>query len=248
MSDVNLTFFSHIRINPRKNGDITNYFRKGEIKKMKNKLTIMVVFFFLCSAIFIQTIKPSNAMEGKAVSGYEVYYTPKPTVIPNLPIKEEPVPVVTSTPVPTKNSFIPIQECPWSLEEQKSIHKICKKYHISFELCIAQAKQESSWDEKASGDNGKAYGAWQIHPAVWSDELKRWGYTWNDMYQVEKACDAYCRIMKAHIKKNNIRFALMAWRWGGDEAANKLKNGVIDKYTNQILKRASLYEKTRTKR
>ena len=56
------------------------------------------------------------------------------------------------------------------------------------------------------------------------------------MYNLEKACDVYCRIMKSHLKRyDNLYFALMAWRWGGDEAMEKLKNGP-DNYALKIVK------------
>ena len=147
---------------------------------------------------------------------------------------------VTQSPEPTPNirvdDFESIEDCRWSKDKQKKVKEICDKYSISFEMCIAQAFIESSWNEKATGDNGEAYGAWQIHPAVWADELARWGYSWSDMYNLEKACDVYCRIMKSHLKRyDNLYFALMAWRWGGDEAMEKLKNGP-DNYALKIVK------------
>lgn len=153
---------------------------------------------------------------------------------------------ITPTPKPTQEStsksddfiddFKIIRDCKWSKDEQKKVKKICEKYGIPFEICIAQAFVESSWNEKAEGDNGKAYGAWQIHPTVWKVELKKWGYSWDDMYDLEKACDVYCRIMKSHFMRyDNLYFALMAWRWGGDEAMEKLKNGP-DNYALKIVK------------
>lgn len=139
--------------------------------------------------------------------------------------------------------FKKIKSCRWSKNKQWNIYKICKKYNISFEMCISQAYQESTWNEKASGDNGLAYGAWQIHPSAWKHELARWGYSYNDMYNLYNACNVYCKIMVSHFRKyDNVYFALMAWRWGGNDGMRRLKNYGEDLYSTSIVSRAKKYE------
>lgn len=140
--------------------------------------------------------------------------------------------------------FKPIKVCRWTKKQQWRIKKICKKYHISFEMCIAQAYQESHWNQKAIGDGGLACGAWQIHPSAWNDELSRWGYSRSSMFNLYKACDAYCKIMKAHFKRrDDVQFALMAWRWGGAAGMVKLNSSGPDTYARQIISRSKRYEK-----
>lgn len=142
------------------------------------------------------------------------------------------------------DNFKKIKECKWSKETQKKIKSICDKYNISFELCMAMAYEESSFKSYDTGDKGKAYGAWQIHPSVWREELRRWGYTWNDMYDIEKSCDVYCRIMKSHFQKSDdVYFAVMAWNGGGDYARQMLDSGNVSDYSKNIVKRAMKYER-----
>lgn len=161
-----------------------------------------------------------------------VFYTPEPT-------QEQ-------TPEPPKvvDDFNPIKECTWSKSTQKRLYDICEEWNICFEMCISQAFTESRWNSNAVGDGGLAYGAWQIHPSTWSDELERWGMTANDMYDLDKACEAYCRIMRSHFERyDNIYFALMAWRWGGDDGFEKLVTNGADAYATEVARRSEKYEK-----
>lgn len=140
--------------------------------------------------------------------------------------------------------FIPIDECLWNKREQKLIWKICYEEKYSFELCIAQAKLESSWEKKAIGDGGKAKGAWQIHPMVWIDVIQRLGYEEKDMFQLEKACRTYIYIMKSHFQKfDDVEFALLAWRWGGDRAMDMIDCGEYSDYSADIIRLAQKYER-----
>lgn len=140
--------------------------------------------------------------------------------------------------------FKKIKACPWSKKKQWMVYKICRRYDISFEMCIAQAYQESRFHIKAIGDKGLACGGWQIHPSTWDNELARWGYSRQSMFDLKKACIAYCRIMRSHFKKyDDVEFALMAWRWGGYDGMVKLNRYGPDVYARQIIKRTGKYEK-----
>lgn len=207
-------------------------------------VAILLLVAMICMDAFMSSADDDIVKDDRRivhVSG-GTFYTPIPT-------EKSEVIVTETTPEPPKvnisesEEFVPIKECTWSKRTQYRLSKICEKYNISFEMAIAQAYQESRFNEKAVGDGGLAYGAWQIHPSTWRKELARWGYSWNDMYDVEKACEAYCKIMVSHFEKwDNIYFTLMAWRWGGDDGREKLERNGPDAYSCGIEERAEYYE------
>lgn len=143
-----------------------------------------------------------------------------------------------------EKDFNKIQDCPWSQKTQRDIFYICHKRNISFELCIAQAKRESNWNARALGDDGQAYGAWQIHPAVWQSVIRKMGYTWDDMFNQVKAADVYTYIMRSHFQRyDDVEFALLAWRWGGNDALQIISTGINSSYVNEILKNTQKFER-----
>lgn len=215
------------------------------MKKEKYELYIcMAAILIFVGIIMMNLLFGEQKQEIKAdetkvehVNGGTWYVTPDPVIATD----NEQVYIANTN---AKDNFKKIKECKWSRETQKKIKNICDKYNISFELCMAMAYEESSFQSSVAGDKGEAYGAWQIHPSVWNEELKRWGYTWNDMYDLEKSCDVYCRIMKSHFKKSDdVYFAIMAWNGGGDYARQMLDSGNVSDYAKNIVKRTMKYER-----
>lgn len=144
----------------------------------------------------------------------------------------------------SKPKFKAIKDCKWSKKTQKKIKKICDKYNISFELCIAQAKYESDFNPNCNSDNGASYGAWQIQPYQWLNELRKWGYEPDDMYNLLDCCDVYCRIMQSHFEVDeDIEWALMAYNCGSGRAKQLLRQGYVNNYTKRVIATAEKYER-----
>lgn len=168
----------------------------------------------------------------------EVWYTPTPDVFVannKPPMRAEELSCV--------ETFNGIKGCPWSIDTQKEISAWCNRYGVSFHLIMSIAYQESHFDTDAVGDDGQAWGAWQIHCDTWEDVITKFGYTDQDMFDPVKAGRVCAYIMKAHFNKvDDAAFAVMAWNGGSQYALHKTDSGEITKYATDILKRSQKWE------
>ena len=175
----------------------------------------------------------------------EIYYTETTaTPLSEIPLATEaPMTVDELSCVEKRDTFTPIRDCPWSKKLQKKIKKICRKYSISFELIMSMAYTESRFNKTAVGDEGEAYGAWQIHPDVWRAVIHKLGYKNSDMLRAVPAAEVTCYIMRAHFKAwDDVYYALMAWNGGGAYAFKKRNAGQITSYAAETEQRRYLYE------
>ncbi len=200
----------------------------------------LIILLAVIALAYLHTEYETNKAYQKAkpepVQAYTIRYiqeTTPPTSAKAVKKKKKPV-------------FKPIKSCRWTRKQQKAIWRICRRESYGFELTVAQAKLESTWRTKAVGDGGQAYGAWQIHPAVWQEVIHKLGYIESDMLRLKPACEVYTHIMQAHAKKwDNLDFALRAWRWGGGEALEMVDRGETSEYASKIIKLAKKYERRR---
>ncbi len=212
---------------------------------MKKKILITSIVLTTCLILFVNYTQCKKADAGTENESYEIWHTPEPTAEPT------PIPEVTLAPmkpeelsVVKKDTFKGISKCPWSIEVQREINKWCEKYNVSFHLIMSMAYQESHFDEKAIGDNGKAYGAWQIHPDIWDGVIRKFDYSWNDMFDPVKAGRVCAYIMKAHFENyDDPEFATMAWNGGSTYAFRKIDAGEVSEYATEVLKRSEKWER-----
>ena len=148
--------------------------------------------------------------------------------------------------VKEKDTYVPISECPWSIKTQKKIKKLCDGYGISFELIMSLAMRESDFRENLTGDNERAYGAFQIHYWEWKDLMDRLGYTLEDMYDPVKQADACLAILEIHYREcNRTTYALMAYNGGSAYAKRMDKAGRVSSYASYVKERADRWKERR---
>ena len=211
---------------------------------MKKELLIVSILIVVCLLLMYKSSQCNTADAQEENITWEIWHTPKPTEEPtptpkaDAPMKPEELSVVR------KDTFKGISKCPWSIKTQKEINKWCEKYNVSFHLIMSMAYQESHFDEKAIGDNGKAYGAWQIHPDIWDGVIKKFDYSWNDMFDPVKAGRVCAYIMKAHFENyDDPEFATMAWNGGSTYAFRKIDAGEVSEYATEVLNRSEKWER-----
>lgn len=137
-----------------------------------------------------------------------------------------------------------IRNCPWSKKIQKRIKRLCERRGVDFHLVMSMAYTESRFNGQAIGDGGQAFGAWQIHPAEWKEEIARFGYDAEDMLDVAKQAHVLTYLMQAHLDRfdGDERAALMAWNGSGDYASAMMQKGVVSSYAKEILSRKKKYK------
>lgn len=197
----------------------------------KNVKRVQVIAFVsslvaLCISLFIlngvgNKKQVTNTVTVPSAAGFS--FLPKATKKPKTSVK------TTQT--------LRVKGCDWSSETLKRVKRICERRGLSFNLAMAMAFTESRFDGKDIGDNGLAYGAWQIHPNEWMEEISRFGYDKSDMLDVCKQAHVLAYLMQAHLDKfdGDERGALMAWNGGSEYAAEMLENGKVSEYAKEIL-------------
>lgn len=219
---------------------------------MKERLIVsisIVVGFIVLIILMSFNTDQVHVSEGK---GKEIWYRTSPSSPASVQIIDNGNPlrademgekIVVKKDKPKK--FKKIKGCPWSRSQQKQIKKICNKYNMSFSLIMSMAYTESRFNEKAVGDGGQAYGAWQIHPSTWYQTISKLGYCKNDMLKLLPAAETVCYIMRAHFRNyDNIFFAIMAWNGGSEYAYQMIDNCQVSEYALEIEARADKYEKS----
>lgn len=180
----------------------------------------------------------ASVVEHRTAPDQEHKYIKTSSVVTRQEITAEPTKEPTKQPKKNakENKLV---DCPWSAKTQKRVKSICERRGVSFYLVMSMAYTESRYNGKAIGDYGQAYGAWQIHPNEWLEELARFGYEPKDMLDIRKQAHILAYLMQAHIDRfdGDERAALMAWNGGGDYATRMMASGKISSYAKEILKR-----------
>ncbi len=209
-------------------------------------ITILICFAAIMAVIYFVP-KTTAAIREPEVTEYEVWYTPSPTYTvyenrstPEPPLRPEELSVVTEHKTEkTAGEFSKVEECGWSKKTQKKIWKICKGYGIDFYIVMAMAKRESDFRSWITGDNEKAYGAWQIHYFEWKSLMDKLGYTYDDMYDPVKQADACCAILEGHYREcNRTTYALMAYNGGSAYAKRMMSADKVSSYADTIIEQA----------
>ena len=101
--------------------------------------------------------------------------------------KSEPVPTeqaqieIVEVEIKSEQANVPALEMMWDLpiraEVQLEIEAMCAARDIDVAVIVAMIYHESRYDEKAIGDNGKAFGLMQIQPRWHEERIKRLGVT-----------------------------------------------------------------------
>ena len=126
---------------------------------------------------------------------------------------------------------------PLSEELQLHIFKECEKYNIAPSLVIALIEHECRFVLDAVSPNG-AEGPMQVMSKWHWDRMERLGCDdLSDPYQNITVGVDYLGELKD--TNNDIVWALMAYRYGGDKATKYLDNGVFPEYAISILERSS---------
>ena len=145
------------------------------------------------------------------------------------------VPEVT-TEVQALYSNVPLSE---GLKEY--IVVLCESKHISPALVFAIIDRESSFDEKAIGDNGHSFGLMQIQPRWSKERMARLGCL--DLLNPYQNVAVGIDILSTYFEKyEDIAYVLMAYNGGESYAENNMKNGIYETdYTRYVLEKSKEY-------
>lgn len=143
--------------------------------------------------------------------------------------------------VPEETTKALYSDVPLSEGLKEYIVVLCESKHISPALVFAIIDRESSFNEKAIGDNGHSFGLMQIQPR-WSKERME-KLNCMDLLDPYKNVTVGIDILFEYFERNeDIAYVLMAYNGGEAYAKNNMQKGVFEtEYTRYVLEKSLEY-------
>lgn len=144
--------------------------------------------------------------------------------------------------VPEEATKALYSDVPLSEGLKEYIVVLCESKHISPALVFAIIDRESSFNEKAIGDNGHSFGLMQIQPR-WSKERME-KLNCMDLLDPYKNVTVGIDILCEYFERNeDIAYVLMAYNGGEAYAKNNFQNGIYETaYTKYVLEKLQQYD------
>lgn len=143
--------------------------------------------------------------------------------------------------VPEETTKALYSDVPLSEGLKEYIVVLCESKHISPALVFAIIDRESSFNEKAIGDNGHSFGLMQIQPRWCKERMEKLNCM--DLLDPYKNVTVGIDILFEYFERNeDIAYVLMAYNGGEAYAKNNMQKGVFEtEYTRYVLEKSLEY-------
>ena len=143
--------------------------------------------------------------------------------------------VSESTPNETPSPEFYSDKIPLTYSQQKALHDAAEEFDVPYELALAVIWQETKF-ENVYGDNGNAYGYFQVWPKRHEERMKRLGVT--DLNDPESNFRVGCSILGDALRGcgGDVHKALMVYNAGATGARKLWENGYLSsRYSRAVV-------------
>lgn len=141
---------------------------------------------------------------------------------------------IATIPEPEFEDEVEYLDVPLSTDLQDYIFEVCEANGVDPLLVVAMIENESRYNERAIGDNGRSYGLMQIQPRWHYSRMRELGCTdLLDPYQnITVGVDYISELLS---QGKSLEWTLMAYNGGPSYANRKAAAGVVSDYVYRVL-------------
>lgn len=141
---------------------------------------------------------------------------------------------IATIPEPVFEEEVEYLDVPLSTDLQDHIFKVCEANGVDPLLVVAMIENESRYNERVIGDNGRSYGLMQIQPRWHYARMRELGCTdLLDPYQnITVGVDYISELLS---QGKSLEWTLMAYNGGPSYANRKAAAGVVSGYVYRVL-------------
>lgn len=141
---------------------------------------------------------------------------------------------IATIPEPVFEEEVEYLDVPLSTDLQDHIFEVCEANGVDPLLVVAMIENESRYNERVIGDNGRSYGLMQIQPRWHYSRMRELGCTdLLDPYQnITVGVDYISELLS---QGKSLEWTLMAYNGGPSYANRKAAAGVVSDYVRKVL-------------